>query len=84
MGSIMSTHSTPEIKDSPRSEAVSQRSVSGRKESESAEKVLAEEPHLISTDEEVDKDSFDSSSGDEYDEESGCYAESGDEEEEGT
>jgi hypothetical protein len=70
----MSTHSTPEIKDSPRSEAVSQRSVSGRKESESAEKVLAEEPHLISTDEEVD----------EYDEESGCYAESCDEEKEGT
>jgi hypothetical protein len=72
----MSTHSTSEIKDSPRSEAVSQRSVSGR-ESESAEKVLAEEPHLISTDEEVD-DSSGVSSADEYDED---YD---DEEEEGT
>lgn len=80
MGSTQSTHSTSEIKDSPRSEAVFQRSVSGRKESESAERVLAEEPPLISTDEEVDNSS-DSSSSDEYDDDSGYVAESDDEEE---
>lgn len=79
----MSTHSTSEIKDSPRSEAVSQRSVSGRKESKSPEKVLAEEPHLISTDEEVD-DLSDDSSGDEYDEEDSGYNAESDDEEEGT
>ena len=79
----MSTHSTSEIKDSPPSEAVFQRSVSGREESSTEEKVLAEEPHLISTDEEVDEDSIDSSD-DEYNEDSGCLTESNDEEEEGT